>query len=268
MNIRYRFYQNCSRRSWDIVVTVCPDERTNERGGWQLEDIVHSVEGKETVEPIRPGPRSSQWRQSLGKTAVYGGNDFQYSYYGIDTPRHRQWSWGTAPWLMGGGAGATTTWTTTSATLVRGLGLAFGVTAMTWPWHVLTFVSLGLMYCGLGLGTCGRVNITGWRTHAGVVGHGGILERPGGALAKVADCCGDGVGPLAVPTVRRTIYATHDVQQHSTVCLKVRSYRRAAVPHSDLRHHNGRTAPHRIRYSFNTTMSTTYASQNLRLDTL
>ena len=62
-----------------------------------------------------------------------------------------------------------------------------------------------------------------------MAGEGGVLERPGGALAKVTDCCGVAAGPRAVLTVRRTIYAAHNVQQHSTVCLKVRSHRRRVV---------------------------------------
>jgi len=35
MNTPDKFQQDCSSRSWDIVVTnkICPDERTNERGG-------------------------------------------------------------------------------------------------------------------------------------------------------------------------------------------------------------------------------------------
>ena len=36
VNIPSQFYQNCSSRSWDIVVTnEWTNERTNERGGWK-----------------------------------------------------------------------------------------------------------------------------------------------------------------------------------------------------------------------------------------
>jgi len=52
-----------------------------------------------------------------------------------------------------------------------------------------------------------------WKhTDAGVVALRGVLERPVGTFSEVADCCRDGVRPLAVQTARRTCCTTYKVQ--------------------------------------------------------